>query len=145
MIEEYRNRKAPLLFLVDRPGSGKTTLSHRIQEHLEEAGLSQASCLSDLSYIGQVFSTPYHEGSPYRRTADGGFLVLDNLVYEEALQYLADQTFLVRRASDIVIIEFARKEYSNAVRNLTEKGVKPDLVVGCKGPDRLVQSCSHGW
>jgi thymidylate kinase len=54
---------------------------------------------------------------------------LDEVVYEEALDRLSEQAMSIGDNPDILILEFARREYRSAVQALVRKGLKPDLIV----------------
>jgi adenylate kinase family enzyme len=130
-IQKYRSPQPLILFLVGRPGSGKTTLAALLHEHLcDAAGFRRGVCLSDLEYLRQVFTSGKGEREQrVERTPDGGFFIRDPKLYEEALLDLARRVRAAKPRHDLIILEFARRAYREALGTLAANGVKADLVV----------------
>jgi adenylate kinase family enzyme len=119
-----------IVFLLGRPGSGKTTIGDAMIRQLSATSTFRRGIrLSDLPFIRNTVlrATP---GDPrFEPAENGGFLIRDTAFYEEALRDLARQTVMQARANDLLVLEFARQSYGEAFRVLAENGVIHGLAV----------------
>ena len=109
------------IFLLGRPGSGKSTTAKHIKE-LKTKGWKLYR-FNDHDILEQMF----RKGD--RRIArDGdGFIVNDNTAFEDALVQLNDKVnkhLNLNLKREIVVIEFARSDYIQAVKKFSKKVVK---------------------
>ena len=105
------------LFVLGRPGSGKSSAAKRIAKHIHSHGWSTRR-FKDFSILYKMFQRD-HEQKQFRPLEHGGFDVLDYSVLIVALQKL-NTTLLTHiskvKTNKIIMIEFARKDYMDALR-----------------------------
>lgn len=130
VVERYRHPKAFVIFLIGRPGSGKSTVARQIVKQAPSAEiLGRRTHVSDLEYLRKTFTASSDEHVRFRRTEDGGFFITDSTLYREALEYLTERASNLALTSDLLVVEFARTLYVDALGTLSICGLKPDLVV----------------
>ena len=106
------------VFVIGRPGSGKSTAVHRIIELAMKTGYSTKR-LKEYEILLQMFQedTDHKKFSP---TEHGGFDVLDFSVLDTALEKLKRRVCELVDSSkkELLLIEFARDDYSKALNQL---------------------------
>jgi adenylate kinase family enzyme len=102
------------IFILGRPGSGKTTAACRIAELAETRGYSSIH-VNDYEILYQMFKadTEYRR---FRPTAHNGFDVCDFSVLDIALSEVEKRVQADNSSEKIITIEFARDDYSKALR-----------------------------
>lgn len=101
------------LFILGRPGTGKSRAARRIVELAEQRNLS-IKRINDFCILQEMCNGEHaqkfewHEEQP-------GFDVLDPLVLDIALEEVQARAHDAMKMHDIVIIEFARTNYSKAL------------------------------
>ena len=129
-IQEYLKKLPMIVFLVGRPGSGKTTIGDAMVRQLSAASTFRRGIrLSDLPFIRNAVLKATPEDPRFESAENGGFLIKDPAFYKEALRDLARQTVLQARVNDLLVLEFARQSYCDAFQVLAENGVFHDLAV----------------
>lgn len=132
-IEQFIHLRPFVIFIIGRPGSGKTTIARLIKENLPSTGVYlRIFQVSDLEYLRKVFATKEDESRRFEKTADGGFFILDPTLYDEALVDLSVQVLREMPNNDLVIVEFARQSYLHALKLISNQGVHPNLIVYVK-------------
>jgi adenylate kinase family enzyme len=84
---------------------------------------------SDVTYLWEVFAKAAGGDERVEPTADGGYLITDASLYEAALENLAERAKREGAQAALVLLEFSRRNYVQALKALAEQGVQPDLVV----------------
>ncbi len=105
------------LFVLGRPGSGKTTAFRCIKELLEPEGWSVIR-VRDYDILQEMFRNDA-EQKRFRRIAHGGFDVIDFSVLDEALMRLEEQVKTITynaKEKELIMIEFARDDYRNTLK-----------------------------
>ncbi len=105
------------LFLLGRPGSGKSTVACRMIDIMEPQGWSYAR-IKDYETLHEMFQ---HDTNPprFKEVAYGGFDVKDFSVLKQTLQIM--RSGVKNRISagyeqDLIIVEFARNDYREALK-----------------------------
>jgi hypothetical protein len=100
------------VFVLGRPGSGKSTAAHYLSELARRRNFSPLF-LQDYDILYKMFLA---EPEKFRPTDCGGFDVLDFSVLDSALRQLeiSVQASLAVGQADIAVIEFARNDYRAA-------------------------------
>src|SRR5215213_276098 len=78
--------KISFIFLIGRPGSGKTTVYRLLQKPIQdEFPLAEIINLDDFTIIQEIMEDDT-EFIKHRRPPDGGFEIIDQTVYDDALR-----------------------------------------------------------
>jgi adenylate kinase family enzyme len=106
------------LFVLGRPGSGKTTAAHHIMNIVESRGYTVYR-KRDYDILQSMFQKDQENGNTqnFRATAYNGFDVLKFSVLDQALKRLEREVQQVvgkEEGSGVIVIEFARNDYRNA-------------------------------
>jgi len=117
-----------ILFLLGRPGCGKSTAMAHIRKLAEHRNLS-ITRLKDYEKLYRRFQAEESGTATgpkrFRATAHGGFDVLDFTVMDEVLAELRQEieTALATQEDGFIIVEFARDEYCQPLRQF-----RPDML-----------------
>jgi len=108
------------VFVLGRPGSGKTTAVHRLMELAKEKDWN-ITRFKDYDILYSMFRAESDtEYQRFRPTAHGGFDVIDLSVFDTALKKLENNVEEEERRGsskdELIIIEFARNDYSEALK-----------------------------
>lgn len=104
------------LFILGLPGSGKSTISHYIVRYVQDKHSDRPiKRLSDYDILLKMFRAD-KDHKHFNPTMYDGFDVIDPLVYDRALQQIKQDasTIIEAKNTDLVLIEFARNDYSHA-------------------------------
>lgn len=104
------------IFLLGRPGSGKSTAARLIMKNAHCRGWS-AIRIKDYDILYEKFQADT-EHYQFRPTPHGGFDVIDLSVLDHALVELERkvQAYLFATEKVLLLIEFARDDYSSALK-----------------------------
>ncbi len=109
------------VFILGRPGSGKSTAAKFLQCYFKQQGRSTFH-INDYTILQHMFREDV-EHKLFRPTANNGFDALYPFVLDNALKKVEEQVEEHLSDTDIVTIEFARDDYSHALRQFN-----PDFV-----------------
>ncbi len=104
------------VFILGRPGSGKTTAFHWIQQRAEESGWS-VNRIRDYEILHNMFLNDT-EQKKFRAIDHNGFDVIDFSVLKDALlevERLVKLRMLTTKDKELLIVEFARDDYKIAL------------------------------
>jgi adenylate kinase family enzyme len=102
------------LFILGRPGSGKSTAARYFQQIVRVQGLTAAH-FNDYDILREMFLAD-HEHKRFRPTEHNGFDAIDLSVLDSALEELEKRITNTFPTPDLVTIEFARNDYATALR-----------------------------
>jgi len=129
-VESCQRLKPSIILLIGRPGSGKTTVAAKLRDVIVSNGVfTRVLHLDDMAHMKAIFGSPRDSGKRFEKVETGGFFILDSSVYDEGLEFLANQVPQNSEKYDLLIIEFARNSYTRALQILLQRGVHPDLVI----------------
>ena len=107
------------VFLLGRPGCGKSTVYKALAPKLEAAGVaSDFERVDDFPKLWNLFQTDA-EFRRCRRTEDGDYRVTDDTVWDDVLMELGKDVEARSSPGKIIFIEFARDSYVRALLNWT--------------------------
>ncbi len=110
------------MFVIGRPGSGKTTAANQIIEYVKAKGYS-ADRFKDYEILYKMYqdeseqSENHNRERKFRGAEYGGFDVLDKAMFDVALEKLEDNVVedLSLNHKQVITIEFARDDYQYAL------------------------------
>ena len=104
------------LFILGRPGSGKSEAARQIKERVQQRGWSPVH-INDYAILLEMFLVD-NEHNTFVPVDFGGFDVIDFTVLDIALEEVRDEAHKHISSShvDLIIIEFARADYSKALK-----------------------------
>jgi shikimate kinase len=105
------------VFVLGRPGSGKSTAAHYLNKLLRLQDWS-TSHFNDYDILLEMFRADT-ERKRFRATAHNGFDAIDLNVLDEALVELEKRVQTRIPHTDLVTIEFARDDYRRALRQFS--------------------------
>ncbi|GHO53968.1 hypothetical protein [Ktedonobacter robiniae] len=105
------------VFVLGRPGSGKSTGARYIRYLAEQASWSSAH-FNDYHILQEMFLADT-EHKQFRPTEHNGFDAIDLSVLDCALQELERRVQLISATTDLVTIEFARDDYQAAFKHFS--------------------------
>ncbi len=116
------------VFLLGRPGSGKSFIYETITRTLKDAGkIKTVKRLDDFPILKELLDADKEFKRHTRK--EGGFQVTDWTIVDEVLRTINDRLPGIRRNSNIVFVEFARDNYIKAFENFTEEILKKSLIL----------------
>ncbi|GCE25945.1 hypothetical protein KDA_14290 [Dictyobacter alpinus] len=116
------------IFVLGRPGSGKTTAIHHLLTLARQYDYSALS-MDDYSILYRMSRDERHR-EQFRSTAYGGFDVLDLSIFDTALEVLQQQVEEMTNleGDGIITIEFARNDYCQALSKFSPEFLKDAYV-----------------
>jgi len=119
--------KRSAIFVLGRPGSGKSTVSRLVCSELYRQGFPHSlSILSDYRILYR-WSRSAERTAAFDRTPSDSFRVTNKEVLDDALKALAAQA--LARPQVMPIVEFARASYVEAFANFPRGFVHNSLIV----------------
>lgn len=121
-----------VVFLLGRPGCGKSEIFRRISEKLKEEKIADDFFrLDDFPKLWAIFQEDEKSGRwRYSRpTPDGGYKVTDDRVWDLILQQLNEDIRKEMRPKRIIFVEFSRPNYLHSLKNFSEEILKRSLII----------------
>jgi adenylate kinase family enzyme len=109
------------VFILGRPGSGKSTAARHLNAHFRRLGWSIRH-VNDYDILQRMFLADT-EHKIFRPTANNGFDAIDLSVLDLALFDVEQSVEEATHATDLVTIEFARDDYRSALQQFS-----PDFI-----------------
>lgn len=104
------------IFLLGRPGSGKSAIYRLLSERLRAEGLAEEVMrIDDFPVLQELLDEDVEFKRHYRK--EGGFVVTDFSILEDVLKRMNDQLKELRALGKVIFAEFARDRYVNALKN----------------------------
>ncbi len=129
-IDTDMPNRAKVIFLLGRPGSGKTLAAHLIAEYLQSVGFDRLKITiqRDYNILWAWFSQDRNqlkfEPGPW-----GGFRVKDFKVLDDCLRIINDRALQELKNKQVIIIEFSRKSYLSAFKIFDNRLLESSTMV----------------
>ena len=120
------------VFLLGRPGCGKSEIYRRTVEKLKQKITAKNYIrLDDFPKLWAIFQEDEKTGEwKYcKKTSDGGYKVTDDSVWDRILIELNNDLKKISHTDQIVFVEFSRPNYVQALKNFSKKILKNSLIV----------------
>ncbi|MBU1078155.1 MAG: hypothetical protein KKH98_12735 [Spirochaetes bacterium] len=118
------------IFLLGRPGCGKSAVYNKLIDHLKEEGLAEEfPRVDDFPKLWAKFMQDdknEKEGKQRaysRKTDDGGYKVVNDMMWHELLKEVNEDIIPLKKTGRIVFVEFSRDSYHSAFNNFS-----PDVL-----------------
>jgi adenylate kinase family enzyme len=119
------------IFLLGRPGCGKSAIYRMVVEKLKEKGVGKEyPRVDDFPKLWAIFQNDEKTGQwkRCRKTPDGGYKVTDDTVWDEILRQVNDD-LLKFSSEEVIFVEFSRSDYLPALKNFDDKVIKNSVIV----------------
>jgi thymidylate kinase len=110
------------VFVLGRPGSGKSTAARRVKQLLTQKGWI-ARHINDYEILHRMFLADTQQVR-FRPTEHNGFDAIDLTVMDIALQEVEAEACSCLSSVDLVTIEFARDDYREALQQFSASFLK---------------------
>lgn len=123
------NKSFNYVFLLGRPGSGKSQVFHLITSKLKESSIAdEFQRIDDFPKLLEI-NAEDTGNLRHKPIPGGGFLVLDDTVWADVLQKVNKDALVLDDAGKMVFIEFARDKYKRALSNFTPSVLKKAMII----------------
>lgn len=119
----------PNVFLIGRPGCGKSVAYRILEEELRARGYEgKFKRVDDFPFLKHIFDTDV-EHKRHRPAPGGGVKVIDDAVWDELSKALNQEALKLQSPSRLLFIEFSRDDYRRAFKHFNSNLLRDSLVV----------------
>ncbi|MEW6221973.1 MAG: deoxynucleoside kinase [Candidatus Hadarchaeota archaeon] len=119
----------PNIFLIGRPGCGKSAVFRAIEKKLRDSGFKgEFKRIDDFPILKNIFDTDT-EHKRSRPAPGGGLKVTDDTVWDDLIKGLDKQALEFQRPDRLLFIEFSRDSYVRAFKNFSPKVMENSLII----------------
>jgi adenylate kinase family enzyme len=120
------------VFLLGRPGCGKSEIFRRITAKLSQEKICNDFLrVDDFPKLWNIFQEDEKTGEwkRCRKTPDGGYLVTDNSIWDEILRQVDKDVSDLQKDDRVVFIEFSRPNYTESMKNFSKKILDNAIII----------------
>ncbi len=121
-------RKVKIIFIVGRPGTGKSTIRKPLSEMLENRLGAKIKEMDDYDSLKQMFLADLR-CERFNPIGGGGFLIKDPAVFNEVLKRISSDCLASFETPNTWVMEFARGHYLEAFNSFDSKILKKSVVI----------------
>jgi len=119
----------PNVFLIGRPGCGKSAVFRIIEQELRAKGFrGELERIDDFPLLKHIFDTDV-EHRRHRPAPGSGVKVTDGTVWDDLIKGLDKQALELQSPDRLLFIEFSRDNYVRAFKNFSPEILKNSLIV----------------
>lgn len=116
------------VFLLGRPGSGKSAVYRMLSERLRAEGLaSDITRIDDFPVLRRLLDRDVGFKRHYRK--EGGFVVTDFTIFDEVFKEINRKLKELDQPGRVTFVEFARARYTNALKNFDRGVLNRSLIL----------------
>ncbi len=116
------------VFLLVRPGSGKSAVYRMLGQRLREEGLvSDITRIDDFPVLRELLDRDVGFKRHYRK--EGGFVVTDFTILDDVLKEINRKLKELEQPGRVTFIEFARDRYADALKNFDREVLGRSLIL----------------
>jgi len=116
------------VFLLGRPGSGKSAVYRMLGQRLREEGLaSDITRIDDFPVLRELLDRDTEFKRHYRK--EGGFVVTDFTILDDVLEEINSKLKELEQSGRVTFVEFARARYVNALKNFDREVLDHSLIL----------------
>jgi adenylate kinase family enzyme len=119
----------PNVFVIGRPGCGKSAFFRIIEKGFREGGFKgEFKRIDDFPLLKNIFDTDT-KYKRHRPCPEGGVKVTDDTVWDDLIKGLDKQALEFQGPNRLLFIEFSRDSYVRAFKNFSPAVMKDSLIV----------------
>ncbi|MEW6221907.1 MAG: hypothetical protein AB1476_01100 [Candidatus Hadarchaeota archaeon] len=116
------------IFMLGRPGSGKSAIYKILSKRLAERGLArEVKRIDDFPILLELLDRDKEFKRHYRK--EGGFVVTDFTILDDVLKEINSKLKQEAAAGKIIFVEFARDRYTKAMKNFDREVLGRSLIL----------------
>ncbi len=116
------------VFLLGRPGSGKSAICRLLSERLRAEGLAEEVMrIDDFPVLQELLDRDTEFKRHYRK--EGGFVVTDFAILDDVLKEINRKLKELERPGKMIFVEFARDRYIKALKNFDREVLGRSLLL----------------
>ncbi len=124
----------PNVFLIGRPGCGKSVAYRILEEELRARGYGgEFKRVDDFPFLKHIFDTDV-EHKRHRPAPVGGVKVTDDRVWDDLARALNEEALKLQAPNRLLFVEFSRDNYVRAFKHFSPKILQNSLVVYVDAP-----------
>lgn len=124
----------PNIFLIGRPGCGKSIVYRLLAEQLRERGYrGEITRIDDFPILKRIFEQDV-EQKRHRSSPDGGMKITDDRVWDDLSMALNEQALKLRSPNRLLFIEFSRDRYVRAFRHFSPELTRDSVILYIDAP-----------
>jgi shikimate kinase len=124
----------PNVFLIGRPGCGKSAVFRLIEQELRGRGYAgELKRIDDFPILKHIFDTDV-EHKRHRPAPGGGVKITDDAVWDELIDGLNKQALELQDPRRLLFIEFSRGDYRRAFKRFSPEIMQDSIVVYIDAP-----------
>ena len=120
------------IFLLGRPGCGKSEIFRRLAEKFKSENIYDDFVrVDDFPKLWAIFQDDEKTGrwAHCRKTPDGGYKVTDGGIWNDILKQVNGDVLSLQKDGRVVFIEFSRPNYIESLKNFSDEILKNSVMV----------------
>ena len=119
----------PNVFLIGRPGCGKSIVFSILEEELRAKGYKgELRRIDDFPLLKHILDTDVGH-KRHRPAPEGGVKITDDKVWDELARGLNEQALELQDPDRLLFIEFSRDNYVRAFKNFSPELIRNSLII----------------
>ena len=119
----------PNVFLIGRPGCGKSVVYRILEEELQARGYKgELKRIDDFPFLKHIFDTDV-EYKRHRPAPGGGVKITDDTVWDELSKALNQEALKLQSPSRLLFIEFSRDDYRQVFKHFNSELIRNSLII----------------
>jgi adenylate kinase family enzyme len=124
----------PNVFLIGRPGCGKSAVYKLLAEQLREMGYKgELVRIDDFPILKRIFEQDV-EQKRHRRLPEGGMKITDDGVWDDLSRALNEQALELQSPGRLLFIEFSRDSYARAFKHFSPEVMRNSVILYIDAP-----------
>ena len=124
----------PNVFLIGRPGCGKSIIYKLLAEQLRARGYKgELMRIDDFPILKRIFEQDV-EQKRHRRFPGGGMKITDDRVWDDLSMALNEQALKLQSPGRLLFIEFSRDSYVRAFRHFSHEVMRDSVILYIDAP-----------
>jgi len=124
----------PNVFLLGRPGCGKSLVYRLLGEELRSAGYrGELMRIDDFPVLKRIFDTDVGH-KRHRPAPGGGVKITDDTVWDDLSKALNEKALEFQSPSRLLFIEFSRDSYVRALKHFSPEVLSNSIIVYIDAP-----------